>query len=218
MGGLVATAYALGAPLERIEKVALRFTTRDIADLTLPRASFLKGRKLAKIIDKLTERKSFADCRIPVAITATNIKSGEELIFTCGNLQKILRASCSWPGFFPPVEVDGKLLSDGGIRNSVPAKWAKKLGATFVIAVRVGFSPQKIETDNIFQLMLQSIQIMGEELDKYQSKHANVTIVPDLTHHNQLDFDKAREIILSGEIAAEKSVKRIKYLMPLFRI
>ena len=213
IGGLIGASYSLGMSIEEMEEAALKFTWQDITDVTMPKLAIMKGEKLAKIVERFTDHKTFSDCSMPLAITATDIESGDEVLFTSGNMQKIILASCSWPGFFPPVEVDGKFLSDGGIRNSVPVKWAKKLGATFTIAVKLGFSPQKIRVDNIFQMMIQSIQIMGEELDKYQSMQADIIIEPDLKGVNQLDFDKTEEIILSGEVAAEHEIKKIKHFL-----
>lgn len=210
MGAMVGASYSLGMSIQQLEDEAVRFSWRDITDLTIPHLAALKGEKLEQTINRLTGGKTFEDCMIPMAVTATNIQTGDELIYTSGNLQKIVLASCSWPGFFPPVEVDGKLLADGGIRNSVPVKWAKKLGGTFVIAVKLGFSPQKIDATNIFQLMIQSVQIMGEELDKYQSLPANAVIEPNLKDFNQLDFHEGAAIMKSGEEAAGKILKKIK--------
>lgn len=214
IGSLTAAAYSTGAmSIRQLEEAALKFNPHDITDMTVPRFAIMKGRKLANIVQKFTDNKEFSDCRIPLAITATDIETGEGLIFTSGNLQKIIRASCSWPGFYPPVEIDGRLLSDGGIRDSVPVKWAKRLGATFTIAVKLGFAPSRINRGNIFQLMIQSIQIMGEELDRYQSMQADVVIEPDIAGINQFDFKEAHKIISSGEEAAEKAIKQIKSLL-----
>ncbi|NQT22689.1 MAG: patatin-like phospholipase family protein [Candidatus Omnitrophica bacterium] len=213
MGSLIGAAYSGNIPIEQMEKYAWEFKAQDITDITMPRFAIMKGKKLESKIKELTNNMKYEDCKIPLAITATDIKTGDEVIFTSGDLQKIIKASCSWPGFFPPVKIDGKLLSDGGLRHSVPVKWAKKLGATFTIAVKVGFAPQKIDENNVFQTLFQSFQIMGEELDKYQSLQANVVIEPNLDNVNQLDFDKAREIILIGEVACEREIKRIKSLL-----
>ncbi|MFH1791074.1 MAG: patatin-like phospholipase family protein [Candidatus Omnitrophota bacterium] len=210
MGALVAASYSAGMSLKDLEEEAAAFTWHDIADVTLSRIAFTKGEKLKQIVERLTGGKGFSDCRIPLYVTATAIESGEEVLFSSGDLAQVVRASCSWPGFFPPVEVDGQMLCDGGIRNSVPVKWARQLGGEFVIAVKVGFAPQKIEVGNVFQLMTQSIQIMGEELDKYQSMNADVVIEPGLEGVNQLDFQKSRDIIRMGELACMAKMPYLK--------
>jgi len=216
MGALVGAVYSLGRPVQWLQDEAEKFTWRQVTDMAFPRVAVTKGEKLAKIVKKLTEDKQFPDCRIQTAITATDIRTGQELIYTSGNLQEVITASCSWPGFFPPIRMDGRLLADGGLRHSVPVKWARELGATFVIAVRVGFEPQNIAANNIFQLMVQSIQIMGEELDKHQSMQADVIVEPKLAGVTQLDFHKAHEIIEGGEKAAEKVIDIIKRKLSVF--
>lgn len=213
IGALIAAAYSTGMSIEELEEAALQFKWQDITDVTMPKIALMKGEKLAKVVRNFTNHKTFADCRIPIAVTATDIATGEEMLFTSGDMQKIIQASCSWPGFYPPVEFENRFLSDGGIRNSTPVKWAKKLGATFTIAVKLGFAPQKIKLDNIFQLMIQSVQIMGEELDKYQSMQADVIIEPDLKDVNQLSFDKVGEIVSGGEEACKREIKKIKKLL-----
>lgn len=210
MGAFVGAVYALGRNTDYMQSEANKFTLKDITDLQFPSMSVLKGEKLRKKVYSFIGDKMIEDCIIPLAITATDIKTGDEHLFTKGNLAELVTASCSWPGFFPPVEIEGKLLADGGMRNSVPVKWAESLGATFNIAVKVGFEPQKIDVSNIFALMAQSVQIMGEELDKYQSMQADVIIEPDLSGITQLDFHKAQEIIERGEEAANEKVREIK--------
>ena len=127
-----------------------------------------------------------------------------------GNLQKLVLASCSWPGIFPPVELDGRKLVDGGIRNSIPVKMAKSLGATKTIAVDIGFCVKKGKIENLFQLFIQSIQILGEELDTYQSMQADIIIKPKLYNIDQLAFDKSTQAIRDGEDAAKAAIPEIR--------
>ncbi|MGB2705902.1 MAG: patatin-like phospholipase family protein, partial [Candidatus Omnitrophota bacterium] len=149
------------------------------------------------------------------AITTTDIETGEELVYTKGDLQQIIKASCSWPGIFPPVIIAGRKLTDGGIRNSIPAKMARQLGATVVIAVDVGFCVKAGKLENLFQLFIQSIQIMGRELDSYQSMEADVTIKPKLHDIDQFAFDQARRTISDGEDATMAVIPKIKKLLGL---
>lgn len=210
IGSLIGAMYAMGIPTYKIEKTALKISTNKIADFRFSRHSLLKGEKLANIIKEYTGEKKFSDALVPLAITTTDIETGEELLHTKGDLQKILKASCSWPGIFPSVLIDGRQLTDGGIRNSIPVKMAKRLGATFVIAVDIGFCAKKGHLDNIFQLFIQSIQILGEELDTYQSKEADVIIKPKLHGIDQFAFHRAKQAIADGEEAAEKAIREIR--------
>ena len=210
IGALAAALYGLGIPIYQMEKAAMQFSWDKLTDLSISRFSMLKGKKLEKIIKDFTDGKGFSDAKIPFAIATTDIEAGEEVVFTKGDLQKIIQASCSWPGIFPPVVVDGRKLVDGGIRNSIPVKMAKRLGATHVIAVDIGFCVKKGRLDNLFQMFVQSIQILGEELDNYQSKQADVMIKPRLHNIDQFAFDRAKQAIRDGEDATEKAIPEIR--------
>ena len=144
---------------------------------------------------------------MPLAIVTTDIESGEEFVITSGDLAKSIRASCSIPGIFIPARIDGKMLVDGGLRSTVASEVAKRMGADFVIAIDVGYCVRKGKISNIFQVLLQSIQIIGSELSKHERMPSNVVIeVPLGQDIDQMAFDKAVEIISIGEKAAEAAM------------
>lgn len=215
IGSFVGAAYSVGVPTYRMEEAALGFSADKLTDFSLSRMALLKGKKLEDVIREFTDGKDFEDAQIPIAITATDIETGEELVYTKGNMQEIIKASCSWPGIFPPVTIDGRKLVDGGIRNSIPSKMARRLGATVVIAVDVGFCVKAGKLENLFQLFIQSIQIMGKELDAYQSMQADIIIKPKLHNIDQFAFDQARRAILDGETAAQAAIPQIRKLLGL---
>lgn len=210
MGSLIGAAYAAGIDLQEMEAKARRFSAKRLLDPTMPKMGLLAGDQLEKTIAELLGHRRFRDCRIPLAVVTTDIETGDEVVYREGDLTKIVRASCSWPGIFNPVRIDGRLLSDGGIKNSVPTKIARGLGAQYMIAVDVGFCVQKGKITNIFQMILQSFQITGEELNKYQSYEADIVIKVALDGIDQAAFNRSREIIAEGFGAAESIVPRIK--------
>jgi len=221
IGGLIGAAYCMGTPIYKMEKAALSFTWNKLADFAISRQAILKGKRLEKVIHEFTDRKGFQDARIPLAIMTTDIETGEELVHTKGNLQKTILASCSWPGIFPPVTIKGRKLVDGGIKNSIPVKMAKRLGATKIIAVDIGFCVKKGKIDNLFQYFIQSIQILGEELDSYQSTQADVVIKPELKNIDQFAFYRAKKAMADGEKAAKEAMpamrKKIKFNSGLWK-
>jgi len=213
IGSFVGACYGIGVPTYRMEEAALKFSLDTLTDFSLSKMSVLRGRKLEKLIREFTDGKDFEDSQIPIAITTTDIETGEELVYTKGDLQQIIKASCSWPGIFPPVIIDGRKLVDGGIRNSIPSKMARHLGATILIAVDVGFCVKVGKLENLFQMFIQSIQIMGKELDSYQSMQADVIISPKLHDIDQFAFDQAKRAISDGEEAAKDAIPQIKKLL-----
>lgn len=210
IGSLIGAAYCLGKTPEELEKDAHQFSWPNIVDLGLYSTGLIKGDKLEKIILKTIGKNGFEDVKIPFALTTTNLETGDELVHTSGDIAKLIRASCSWPGIFSAVKIDEKLLVDGGVRNSIPTKSAYKLGATFIIAVNPGFCVKNQEVNNVLKALIQSVQIMGEELNAYQSKAANLTIKPELKDIDQFDFNKAEIIIKQGELAMEAGIKILK--------
>jgi len=211
MGGLIGAAHALGVSTKEMEEKAHKFSINKLLDPTIPAMGLLAGEKLEATIKDLIDSKNFSDCILPLAIVTTDIETGDEVVYQKGdNLVKIVRATCSWPGIFNPVKIDGRLLCDGGIKNSVPAKVARDLGSDYVIAVDVGFCVKRGKLENIFQIILQSLQIIGEELNKYQSDSANAIIKVDLPGIDQISFDKSRELIARGAEAAEPMIATIK--------
>jgi len=210
IGSLIGAAYCLGIEPLELEKWAVQFTWQNIVDLGFHATGLIKGKKFEDLIFKTIGKQKFSDMRIPFALTTTDIETGEELMHTSGDLVKLIRASCSWPGIFSAVEYNGRLLVDGGLRNSIPTKAAQEFGATFVLAVNPGFCVKKQKVKNLFKAMIQSVQIMGEELNTYQSGLADLTIKPELKDVDQFDFDKAELIIKQGEFAAEQKIKTLK--------
>lgn len=216
MGALIGAAYAVGVPLKKMEDLALDFNWKTIFDPTIPRMGLLAGKKLEKVVHQLTDNKSFSDCKIPLAIVATDIEKNERVVFQKGHLQKVICASCSWPGIFNPVRVDGRLLVDGGIKNSVPTRVARSLDPGYMIAVDVGFCVKEGKIVNIFQMLLQSFQIMGEELNRYQSRISDTLIKVDLGDIDQAGFGRAKEAIALGEKATEEKIGQIKRMLSVY--
>lgn len=210
MGAVIGAGYSIGIPIKQMEEIALKFSANKLLDPTIPSMGLLAGNRLENTIRDLIDNKTFDDCRIPLAVVATDIENGEEVVYQKGGLVKVLRASCSWPGIFNPVRIDGRLLCDGGIKHSVPTMIAGQLGADYVLAVDVGFCVKKGKIENIFQMILQSFQITGEELNKYQSREADHSIRVDLGDLDQASFDRGQEAIYKGTLAAEMKIEEIK--------
>ncbi len=210
IGSLIGAAYCTGMLAKELESRSLKFNWPNMVDLGFYSTGLIKGDKLEKIITEMVDGSTFGDLKIPFALTTTNVETGEELMHTSGNLIKLIRASCSWPGIFTAVDIEGQMLADGGVRNSIPTKAAEELGATLIVAVNPGFSVKNQKIKNALQALVQSLQIMGEELNMYQAGVADIAIKPELKDIDQFDFDKVKIIIEQGEIAAEENMEVLK--------
>ncbi|MFH1776287.1 MAG: patatin-like phospholipase family protein [Candidatus Omnitrophota bacterium] len=210
IGSLIGASYALDLPLVEVEKKANKLKWQDLLDLTVPVMGINKGERLEQVIRKSLHDKDFKDLKIPLAVVALDIEKGEEVIFQSGQLSKAIRASCSIVGIFNPVRIGGRLLVDGGYKRPVPVEIAKNLEADFIIAVDIGFYIMKGRITNVAQVIFQALEIQGQELDRYESSQADITISPNLQEFDQMSFNHAREIIKRGEIAAESAMPEIK--------
>jgi len=211
IGAFIGASYALGQDMEIAEEEALKFKANESLDFLIPPTmGLIKGNRIYDIMKKITDEKKFSDLKIPMAIVATDIENGKEVVFTKGSLAEAVRASCSYPGIFVPQRLNGRLLVDGGIINTVPVSVARSMGADIVVAVDVGFCVQTDKLKTIFGVILQAFQIIGGELNRYQAMSADIVIKPDLGAMNQVDFESAKIAIEKGEIAVLEQLRHIK--------
>ncbi|MCU0613220.1 MAG: patatin-like phospholipase family protein [Candidatus Eisenbacteria bacterium] len=140
MGSLVGSLYAFGYSVFHLQTLALALERDDLVDLTLPDNGFVKGEKLEKYVNRLVDNTPIEKFRIPFHSVATDIQSGEEMVFGTGNAGMAVRASCAIPGVFKPARISGKTYVDGGLLNPLPVDIAKRYGADMVIAVDISAS------------------------------------------------------------------------------
>ena len=135
------------------------------------------------------------------------MKTGQPILFQRGDTGVAVRASCSVPSIFEPVEIGGHEYVDGGLVSPVPAAFAHKMGADFVIAVDISARPELQSTVSSFDILLQTFTIMGQTIKSYElDKYADVVIRPNLAAMGGSDFADRNKAILAGEEAAEKAM------------
>jgi NTE family protein len=138
MGALIGATYAAGTDLYYLGQLVEYFHWEDLIDLNLPVLGLIDGSKVKTVIDLLTKGKSIEDLAIEYRAVATDLLSGEKVIFNEGPLASAVRASISIPGVFNPVEINGRILVDGAVVAGVPVEVARRLGGDITIAVNVG--------------------------------------------------------------------------------
>src|SRR5258707_14753683 len=138
VGSILGAAYASGAPLARIIATCRTLRFRDIARWRVSRLGLASNQRLGELIERVFDSRQFEDLRIPMAVVATDLNSGEPVVLSHGNLVDAIRASCAFPGLFEPVEIGTRCLADGGLVAPVPTRAARELGAAAVIGVSVG--------------------------------------------------------------------------------
>lgn len=208
-GSFVGSFYAYGFDAYQLQKIALEIKKSDIVDLMFPDNGFIQGIKLESFVNKMLNNTVLEKLKIPFFAVATDIQSGEEIIFGKGNTGTAVRASCSIPGVFTPVKIGNKFYVDGGVVSPVAVDAAKKLGADVVIAVDISSDNQSPPPKNTIETLLQSINIMYSKLAISQLTKADVIIKPRVGHIASYDFDKRHEAIMEGEKAALEALPKI---------
>lgn len=138
VGAYVGAIYASNS-LESLTKFLLEMDGENVFsyfDIVFPRAGLLNGTKrVHELFSMHTDKKTFEDLNIPLAMVATDLERGKKVILNSGNLIEALRATMSYPGLFAPVKRNGRWLVDGGLVDPVPVGLARAMGADIVIAV-----------------------------------------------------------------------------------
>lgn len=140
MGSVVGAGYCSGH-LQDMKEMALSLDVRTMIfrfmEFGLPRSGLVEGKRITELIGELMPEATFETLEKPLRCVATNLKTGEEVVFSKGNLQSAIRASISIPGIFSPHEMDGRYLIDGGLVNPIPVDQVREMGADYVLAVDV---------------------------------------------------------------------------------
>src|ERR1700674_1994208 len=214
VGSILGAAYASGAPLERIIATCRTLRFRDIARWRVSRLGLASNHRLGTLIERVFESRQFEDLRIPLAVVATDLTSGEPVVFTQGNLVDAIRASCAFPGLFEPVEIGTRCLADGGLVAPVPTRAARDLGATVVIGVSVGIQDgYRGAPTNIFQVVSRAVSAAQKHQLEIWERHADLVLRPDVQSLAWDDFDRAEEAIDAGAAAALRALPRIEKLL-----
>ncbi len=201
-----------GQPNSSIFQMAATYMKNQIIiNLANERLGILKQERLSEIIDFMLPVKTFEELKIPFSCLAVDLNSGEDVVFNSGNLIEAIVASSAIPGYIPPIEKDGMLLTDGAVSCPVPVKTVRKMGADFRISVDVGLNHfEPLENPNLLQVLGRAEQITSTRLGEVKSEKADITIRPDTMNVFWAEFDKIDQLIKLGAEETEKQFWQIK--------
>ncbi|MGO9136417.1 MAG: patatin-like phospholipase family protein [Syntrophales bacterium] len=212
-GSFVGSLYAYGFDAYSLQTMAFSIQRDDIVDLTIPDNGFVKGEKLENYVNWALKDTPMEKLQIPFYAVATNIQTGEEVVFGTGNTGTAVRASCSIPGIFRPVKLSDGTYVDGGVVSPLAIEAARRYGADIVIAVDISTSLANSPPRSTIETILQSIDIMHAKISQMQVSKADVVIRPNVGHIGAADFSKRHEAILEGERAALSALPKINLLI-----
>jgi len=209
-GSVVAALYAGGASGFELQKLAFGMEDKTITDWAIPDRGFIRGEALQNYVNKVLSNRSMNGLPRGLAVVATDLRSGEMMVFRSGDVGLAVRASSSVPGVFQPVRIGNREFVDGGLVSPLPAKVARDLGATVVIAVDISSKPKDASVSSTIEVLLQTFNIMSASVAQYEIDRADVVIRPDVGNISGTDFQSKHLAILEGEKAAAGKMDEIR--------
>jgi NTE family protein len=213
-GSVVGALYASGNTGFTLQKMALEMDEAGITDWAVPlftkASGVLKGEALQTYINKSVNQLPIEKFKIPFAAVATDLQSGDAVIFQRGNAGVAVRASSSVPSVFQPVKIGEHSYVDGGLVAPVPVRFTREMGADIVIAVNISSQPEAQSANSSLEILLQTFAIMGKRLNFHELKDADIVISPALGTMKGNDFAGRNQAIMAGEQAAFAVMPQLK--------
>ena len=210
VGALVASYHAFGRPPESILSICSTLNLSRILNFTFERGGLFSTDNIREMIHR-----DLGDCRIeeadiPLAICATDIETGEQKIFRKGNLADAVCASMAVPGLFVPVEIDGRILVDGGLVENVPISPLAKMGAGITVAVDLSYVSRYPKPEDTLDVISNAINIGIDFNTRKQLKKADVAVPLDLSDYSLTNnADRVDELYREGYRPMKKKIQRV---------
>ncbi len=217
-GSLVAALYASGKNAGQLQRVAETMEEAEITDWMMPilNRGALRGEALARYVNTQVGGRLIEQMKIPLGIVATDLNSGEPVLFRRGNTGSAVRASSSVPAVFQPVRIGTREYVDGGLVAPVPVRQAREMGANFVIAVDISSDPQSNPASDTFDILMQTFTIMGKSINTLALKDADFVVRPALSGVKSSDFGARLRSIEAGRIAMRTLLPSLKARLAAF--
>lgn len=214
VGSLVGAFYAAGLTSDEMIKIAKGLKAKDIRSSIIPLVPSKTDGIKNLIINNLGDI-DISQLKRHFCAVAVDIRSGNEIDFTSGNLANIVAGSCSVPGVFQPVKYGDYLLHDGGLANNIPSNVPKIVfDCDKVVAIDVNSTRgQGTESDKFFDTLLASMRIMMKSNSLKGYLNGDIVIQPDLKRFKSTKLDFVDEMIMEGYNAAIFEMDSIKNLI-----
>jgi NTE family protein len=210
-GSIAAAAFASGCTIEEMTRAARKLRWSKFARWTIPRLGFATNERMDLLLSEILDCQTFEQLKLPLAVVAGDIRSGEAVTFREGDLKMPVRASCSFPGLFVPIEYNGRLLVDGVVAGSVPV--AALRGMDVIVAVNVQSNGFLQQPRSLFEVVGESFHIAQNLAQSTWRDQCDLAIEPKLEDFSWDDFERTDELIAAGETAARKALPALRNLL-----
>jgi len=212
-GSLVAALHASGRTGSQLQRIAETMDEATFADWTLPLFSrgMLRGDALARYVSQQVGGRRIEDLPMSLGIVATDLHSGQGVLFQRGDVATAVRASSAVPGLFQPVPISGREYVDGGLVAPVPVRQARQMGAELVIAVDISQVPEANAPGDVFQILMQTFTIMSKSINTLELRGPELVVVrPVLNGVSGADFSARRRAIQAGREAMTQALPQLR--------
>jgi NTE family protein len=209
-GSLVAALYAAGRNGAELAQLALAMDEGAITDWSFPGRGLIRGDALARFVREHTAARTIEQMRLPLGIVATDLDTGEPILFQRGDTGLAVRASSAVPAVFQPVRIGNREYVDGGLVSPVPVRFARQMGAELVIAVDISTPPDGAVTSDVFRMLLQTFSIMGKSINRFELREADVVVRPDLRGVGSAAFAERSRALAAGRDAARAALPMLR--------
>jgi len=209
-GSVVAALYASGRNGTALAQLANGMDETAFSDWAFPGRGILRGEGLARYVRENTGNRSFEQMKMPLGIVATDLDSGQPMLFQRGDPGTAVRASSAVPAVFQPVKIGTREYVDGGLVAPVPVRFARQMGAEMIIAVDISADPTGSPTGDPMRMLLQTFAIMGRSINNFELRDADVLLRPKLANVSGADFTARKRSIQAGREAALAQLARLR--------
>lgn len=208
MGAMIGASYCAGLEVAELKVIAARTGWLSVSRPLLSPSGLFTFQQMERWIEDNVGEFDVRDLAIPFACVASDLITGERVVLWRGRLCSAIRASCSVPGFVPPVEMDGRMLVDGGITDNIPADVARMLGADYVIGVDV-FMPALRRYLGPFGQGIAAIETLVRHAGQGNAE-CDCLIVPHMEGQSYFRFADYEKFIALGEEATRRRLPVIR--------
>lgn len=214
VGAVIGACYCTGLSAAEMEEIARALRFKHFARWTFSRYGFYNNDRMTRFCERVLKVTTFEELKIPLAITATDFRNGEAVVFTRGALAPAIRASCAYPGMFLPVEIDGRAYIDGMLAYAVPTTPLRQMGAERVLGVHLSAHwDQNRMPRHLFEVIGQCFSIAQEKMSEQWKKDADLILDPEVGGYSYDCFDHCDELIAMGENAARAILPQVRALL-----
>ena len=156
---------------------------------------------------------NFDDLPIPFRCVATDMQSGEAIVLHDGYLADAVRASMAIPGVFTPVELNGRVLADGGMVQNIPVETVRDMGANSIIAIELHYPPGDVgQLSTLVGVLSRAVDVMITQNERHSLALAQAKVRIDMKGFAITDYSRVDELVQLGyKTAASQSAELLPY-------